>query len=68
MDIVRSRLSTASENQYLVQRKQTHLDGHIVAALGGDDAVPVVVVDDVVVDRQVVRVVVRVKAVSAPYE
>lgn len=46
------------------ERRRTHLDGNVVAALGGDDPVPVVVVDDVVVDREEVRVVVGVEAVS----
>ena len=40
-----------------------HLDGHPVAALGGDDAVVHVVVDLVVVDRQEVAVVVGVEPV-----
>ena len=41
----------------------THLYGHSVAALGGDDAVVSVVVDLVVVDGQEVAVVVGVEAV-----
>ena len=40
-----------------------YLDGHSVAALGGDDAVVPVVVDLVIVDGQEVAVVVGVKAV-----
>ena len=40
-----------------------YLDGHSVAALGGDDAVVPVIVDRVVVDGQEVAVVVGVKAV-----
>lgn len=46
-------------------RRRADLDGNVVAALGSDDPVPVVVVHDVVVDRQVVRVVVGVEAVAA---
>ena len=42
----------------------SYLDRHPVAALGSDDAVPLVVEDLVVVDGQVVAVVVRVKAVT----
>lgn len=38
-----------------------YLDRDIVAPLGGDDAVPEVVVHDVVVDGQEVRVVMRVE-------
>ena len=41
----------------------SYLDGHSVAALGGDDAVVPVVVDLIIVDGQEVAVVVRVKAV-----
>ena len=41
----------------------SHLDGHSVATLGGDDAVVSVVVDLVVVDSQEVAVVVGVEAV-----
>ena len=43
--------------------KHMYLDGHSVAALGGDDAVVPVVVHLVVVDGQEVAVVVGVKAV-----
>ena len=39
----------------------SYLDGHPVAALGGDDSVVPVVVDLVVVDGQEVAVVVGVK-------
>ena len=46
------------------KRKITNLDGDVVAALGGDDAVVPVVVDRVVVDGDVVAVVVRVEAVA----
>ena len=42
----------------------SYLDGHPVAALGGDDSVVPVVVDLVVVDGQEVAVVVGVKAVA----
>ena len=45
-------------------KNKSYLDGHTVAALGGDDAVVPVVVDRVVVDGQEVAVVVGVKAVA----
>ena len=45
-------------------KNKSYLDGHPVAALGGDDAVVPVVVDRVVVDGQEVAVVVGVKAVA----
>lgn len=41
-----------------------YLDGDAVAPFRGDDAVPSVVVDDVIVNRQKVRVVVRVEPCS----
>ena len=47
----------------VLRRICTYLDGHSVAALGGDDAVVSVVVDLVVVDGQEVAVVVGVEAV-----
>ena len=47
----------------VLRRICTYLDGHSVAALGGDDAVVSVVVDLVVVDGQEVAVVVGVEDV-----
>ena len=50
--------------QYTAEPNGPYLDGHSVAALGGDDAVVPVVVDLVIVDGQEVAVVVGVKAVT----
>ena len=50
--------------QSAASQNKSYLDGHSVAALGGDDAVVPVVVDRVVVDGQEVAVVVGVKAVA----
>ena len=49
--------------QYTAEPNRPHLDGHPVAALGGDDPMVPVVVDFIVVDRQEVTVVVGVETV-----
>ena len=42
--------------QYTAEPNRPYLDGHPVAALGGDDPMVPVVVDFIVVDRQEVTV------------
>ena len=54
----------AAAAQSAAFQNKSYLDGHSVAALGGDDAVVPVVVHLVVVDCQEVAVVVGVKAVA----